>query len=448
MKDSNRRRELDAITTMLKRVQGVQSESSIIEKEAGRWLGPMGKSILSARPSGMGVQIASIPAAYETIEPKHFIGIKQPTPGYIKKLAEQEPLLWMRWNAKQYNFVTGAAGQRSAFKTLVLGKDPATDKLLLPYTIGDQIAIGTIHIAAVRKATAEGHKKGSEGLQKRAMDLTIKALDSQPQWDILQRTPLTSNPNALLRGSLMFMSARNAQYNVLLRARDDFKKGRISRGDYFKRVAGVVQANVQVSLARRIFKVGVKAAAITALAAAGVQREPEEKIKEEMAREFKKIPGEVAFNLVGLGAFGQVATNIGIEVKRAVKFGQLPKRFDEIQIGNIFADVALDVMQTNVDVALAVKYAITDEEFKSGPSKGKKKWKRSAQQAADTIAELISRRYGLPYSGPKADFYYPITTAAKPTQGDESVFKKQDVFKQGGAFKKKPVFKKSDAIFK
>ena len=450
MKDSNRKRELDAITTMLKRVQGVQSENSIIEKEAGKWLGPMGKSILSARPSGMGVQIASIPAAYETIEPKHFVGIKQPTPGYIKKLAEQEPLLWMRWNAKQYNFVTGAAGQRNAFSTLVLGKDPVTDKLLAPYTLGDQIAIGTIHIAASRKAVSEGLKKGSEQHQKRAMDLTVEALDSQPQWDILHRTPLTSNPNVGLRGSLMFMSARNAQYNVILRAWDDFKKGRIGRGEYSKRVAGVVQANIQVSLARRIFKAGVKATAITALAAAGIQREPEEKIKEEMAREFEKIPGETAFNLIGLGAFGQVATNIGREVIRAVKFGELPKRFDEIQIGNIFADVLLDVMQSSVDVALAVKYAATGEEFKSGPSKGEKKWKRSAQQAADTIAELISRRYGLPYSGPKADFYYPISTAAKPPKGSgEGVFKKQGVFKKGGSvFKSEPVFKKQESIFK
>lgn len=426
MKDSGRRRELNAITTMLKRIQGVQSENSIIEKEAGRWLGPMGKSILSARPSGMGVQIASIPAAYETIEPKYFIGLKQPTRGYIKKLAEQEPLLWMRWNAKQYNFVTGAAGQRNAFKTLVLGKDPATDKLLLPYTVGDQIAIGTIHRAATRKARAEGHEKGSEGLQKRAMDLTVKALDSQPQWDILHRTPLTSNPNALLRGSLMFMSARNAQYNVLLRARDDFKKGRISRFEYSKRVGGVVQANIQVSLARRIFKAGVKTVAITALAAAGIQEKPKEKIKEEMLREFKKVPGESIFNLLGLMAFGQLAVNIGREVISAVKFEQFPKRFDEIQIGNIFADVMLDVTQANIDIALAVKYAASGEEFKSGPSKDEKKWKRSAQQAADTIAELISRRYGLPYSGPKADFYYPITTAAKPPKNaGKGVFKKQ-----------------------
>ena len=102
-----------------------------------------------------------------------------------------------------------------------------------------QKAIKIIFDAAQNKVAAEqGLKKGSSENKKAAIKETERAVETQPNWDIIYRSPLTSSPNVFLRGSLMFQSARNAQMNVLMRSVDDFNKGRIVFLDPFKHHSG------------------------------------------------------------------------------------------------------------------------------------------------------------------------------------------------------------------
>jgi len=73
----------------------------------------------------------------------------------------------------------------------------------------------------------------------------------------------------------------------------------------------------------------------------------------------------------------------------------------------------LDIYQLSDHLLDTAQYKITAEKFKSGPDKGKLKWKRSAIKASDVLAELIAYRFGLPYTGPKGDIVWPAKAVTK-----------------------------------
>ena len=261
MKAAGQGRALKEMTTMLRRIQGLPADRMVIELMAAKGLSNIGKSILSLRISGGGVQICSVPAAWETIEPKYFVGNIPTTPARIARLKELSPVLWLRWEARQFDFVMGAVHAQHAFQTLLLESTPITDKMLKQYTWGDMVAIDQIDQASQRKIAAETNlKQGTKEFDQKAIELTeLATRKSQPTWDMLGRCPLTSWPNVFGRGSMMFMSARNAQYNVGIRAIDDMRKGRIGKAEGAKRLAGVGTANMLISLWRRLFKILTKA---------------------------------------------------------------------------------------------------------------------------------------------------------------------------------------------
>ena len=134
-----------------------------------------------------------------------------------------------------------------------------TDKLLNHYTWGDQKAIYHIYRAAQNKIAADtALKRGTSEFNQAAIKVTEQALDTQPQWDMIHRSEITSSPNVFIRSMAMFMSARNAQYNVVLRAIDDLQKGRITTNEFGKRTGGVLTANVLVAVVKRLVKLGIK----------------------------------------------------------------------------------------------------------------------------------------------------------------------------------------------
>ena len=427
MKSAGRSNELYEMITLVRRAQGLVTEQSILDMYGSQVLGRFGKSILSIRPSGMGVQIASLPAAYEAIEPKYFVGISPPTAGDINAMKEIMPDLWTRWEAKQFDFAVGLAVQRHAFESLLLEKAPISDKFLLPYTWGDQVAIHQIYEAANRKVSAETQlTKGTNNYNEAVIKLTRQALWTQPQWSAIHRCDLTSSPSAAWRGLTLFMSARNAQFNVLLRAADDLQKGRISKVEASKRVAGVFQANLFVSLAKRLARILVKGGALGVLYLVGFHKEKKKRyplaFEKEVKKELGRIPSETAANVLSLVAvLGPVASTVVYEMDRRFRYKKAyARQLSEARTGNVFADLALDLQQLAQDFASVTKDAMTGETWQSGPDKGKPKWKRSAKQLGSVLGELVSYYMGYPYSGPKSDFYWPVKAAMRTIEQELS----------------------------
>jgi len=426
MTKTGKGREMKTLIKLLRRIQGQSTDQSFIEMAGSKVLNGFGKSVLSLRLSGYGVQTASVPAAFEVIEPKYFTGLRAASRlpvipiKTIREMMDLSPKLWMRWTARQFDFVTGGAAAQHAFDNLMFDTSTLTEKGLKHYTAGDQKALYHIYIAAQNKIAAETDlKRGTTEFKKKAIKLVEQAAETQPQWDIPYRNELTSSPNVFLRGSTMFMSARSAQYNVLLRAMDDYRKGRIGAGEFGKRTSGVIMANILVAVVKKLIRLGVKLGALGLIYTLATEEE-EKKVKKiakvSAVKAAKQIPIDSALNMVSLPAFGSIAQNVAYEVIRKLKYRYIPTDLKNIRTGNIFTDLALDVTGTSVNLANMSKYMLTGEKFKSGPDKGKPKWQRETKKAADGIAELIAIRYGLPYSAAKGEVYYQIKSAQRAAE--------------------------------
>lgn len=410
MKKAGNERALTEMTTMMRRIQGLTSDQSVFEQETSRWLAGTAKSLLSARVSGGLVQTASIPAAFEVIEAKYFYNLKPTTPKDIRHLKEISSTLWLRWEGKQFDYATGLIGSQHAFESLIFGKTPVTDKLLMPYTWGDQMAIGKLWHAAQNKVAGQTKlKRGSKEFETKSLGILHEALQTQPQWDILYRSSLTSHPNPFVRGFTMFMSARNAQYNVLLRALNDAHVGRINEKEFEARIGGVVAANIAVSMSRRLFRVAVRTGTLGLLVAVGSgPDEPVKEIAEQTLNQLGKVPQESIFNMVGLNAFGGVLTSIGYAAIERQKKGAWQKAdLSRIRTGNMIGDLMLDASELGIDFT-----QLTHEYLNDDPN-----WKDTAEEVTDLLAQLIAYRYGLPWEGPKSDLIWPITGAIRQAEG-------------------------------
>jgi hypothetical protein len=419
-------RELKTLITLLRRIQGQRTDRDFIELAGAKVLSSFGKYALSLRLSGYGVQTASIPAAFETIEPKHFLKARPvanlpriPVKG-VQEMMDLSPTLWMRWTARQFDFVIGGAAAQNAFDNLIWGDTGITDKLLNHYTWGDEKAIYQIYLAAQEKVASETSlERGTTEFKKKVIEIVEEALETQPMWDAIHRNELTSSQNVILRGSLMFQSARAAQYNVLLRAGDDYRKGRIGAGEAGKRVSGVVTANLLVAVIKKLVKAAVKFGWLGLLFGFG-DEDKKEKVKIAAADTLKKdamlIPVDTILNLISLPAFGEVPVNITNEVMKRVRYPNMQYRLRDVRTGNIFADLTLDVAGIAGDTAELTANALTGEKYESGKNEGEPKWKNSALKTADGIAELIAMRTGLPYSAPKGEIYFQIKSAERATE--------------------------------
>jgi hypothetical protein len=315
-------------------------------------------------------------------------------------MTDLSPTLWMRWKGKQFDFVIGGASAQNAYDQLVWGKESLTNKFLDHYTLGDQKAISVIYKAAQNKVRAETNLTGIEA-KKKAIKITEEALQTQPQWDMAYRSPMTSSPNVFLRGSVMFMSARNAQYNVLMRAADDLQKGRIDTNEFGKRVSGVVYSNILVSVVKRLVKLMTALGIGTALSALGlVPGGP------DTEKELKKLAGQVpidtVLNLIGLSAFGNFVDLAAYEFIKQLKYPGIRSRLKEVRTGNFFSDMSVSATGLIGDVGETIALM-----------KENKDWTKSAMRVVDDMAELFAKLTGIPYSAVKSEFYYPVKSATK-----------------------------------
>jgi hypothetical protein len=425
MRKAGRGAELKGLIMMFRRMQGLSTDKAFVDLAGAKLLNNFGKSVLSLRLSGYGVQTASIPAAYEFIDPKYFktteiIRKAARIPAKdIQEMIDLSPTLWIRWKAKQFNYVTGGVAAQHSFNNMILSKTPLLDKFLNQYTWGDQKAIKIIFDAAQNKVAAEqGLKKGTAENKKAGMAETERAVETQPNWDIIYRSPLTSSPNVFLRGSLMFQSARNAQMNVLMRAIDDFNKGRTGATEAGKRMGGVLYANTLVAIVKRLLKLGIKAAIIGLVL---VVRDEEEDavgvIAREGLKEVKRLPQDTVINLIGLPAFGNIPANIAREVIRSFKRPASSfRKITDVRTGNFFTDLILDATGIGISAGSLGKHLLTQEKISKGPREGRPKWKDDAKDMAAGIAELIAIRYGLPLAAPKQEIFFQTKAALRATE--------------------------------
>jgi len=254
-------------------------------------------------------------------------------------------------------------------------------------------------------------------------------METQPQWDILHRSLMTSHPSPFFRGSMMFMSARNAQYNVLLSAYDDYSKDRINEAEFATRVGGVVQANIQVSLARRLMRYGVKAGVLAVLFGLSDEEDKElvkEIAKEEAVKDIKKVPFESVMNMLGLGAFGQIGATIGYEAVRQIEGKTFTKKLSEARTGNIIADLTMDFMQFGIDSAKLAKQLWTQEVYVDRKRMGEARWKDTATELVNTTAEIVAQIMGMPYSGPRSDIVWPTQSVLRGMSRDEYEKKRKE----------------------
>lgn len=423
MQDSGHGAVLRAITTILRRKEGLSSDHSMVEGLWGRGMSGIGRGALSLRPSGLFVQAASVPLATEEIEGKYFAGLPAVTRGLVRELQERDAALWMRWHASQFDYTLGSMAAMRAFDHLVLGKTPALDEMVKHYTWGDQVQVGLVFLAARRKVEAEqGHEAGSEENWKAALDLTQRAMETQGQWDVLFRSAYSSSPNIFIKAMMMFSSPRVAAYNVLLRAMDDAAEGRIGAGKTAERVGAVVMNSVLSNLMRTLFRYAV-AAGFVGLASylgLGAFKEDKDKYKarkvlmDRAKSDAEKIAVETVLDLVGLPAFGEIAGIVAREGLRMTKknasfWGRGPQDY---RTGSAIYDMVLDAVGLAGETGKMVGEAVRQDRYadiKSNDDKaGELKWTYSARKMAEDVGAVVSRVFGLPMAGPMSDIVWPI----------------------------------------
>ncbi|HET6453087.1 MAG TPA: hypothetical protein VFI02_01665, partial [Armatimonadota bacterium] len=401
IRDAGGETQLTEIMNLLDVIQGQVSNSSVLDQISGAMLANFSRSILGGKASTSLIQISSLVAARKFIGAKYFVDNIADV-GQIRKdlkhLEETVPTLWLRWKAKHFSFAAGAVAAQQAFSNLIFDKTPVLDYSLQPMTWGDQVAIWSIWKAAGRQVAAEqGLTPGTAEHEQATVDLLMQAMETQPQFNPETRTHLTSIKQPFIKASFMFMSARSAQLQSLLQANDDLRQGRITKEQWASEYANIIVAAWGVSLARRVARILVKTAGIAGLAALGLHDEPEEEFKEQFVKEVSKIPRETVENFIGLSVVGIWFSNAERLIEARIRYG--PVEYSDLRTNNLFIDVGLDATKGLELWTRAVLAEVDGDEDAA--------W-YYVKQAADQSAALISMRFGIPYSGIKADYVWPL----------------------------------------
>jgi hypothetical protein len=416
---------VQAIITLYQRAQGLVTDSDIADYLAGKYLGTFGKGTLSMRPTGGFIQTASKSAAFPVIEREYFNRTYIPSQADVDALMDLDPTMYWRWEARHFDYVIGAASARDILHRAITGKPFLKDALLRHYTKGDQWAVLKIWEAAKEKIRRTTNlKDGSDGFTQASLDLFHRAMESQPQWDTWHRSVFTSEYTPFKRSFAMFMSARNAQHNVLLQAGDDIEKGRISKKEGAKRIGNIVEANFKVSLYRRLFRKLIKYGVLAALFGLGKRDEEDitEHVKKDMRLEAEKVPTETVLNMIGLPVYGQIPAFLADLAIKRLQGKPTALEYGEPRTGSPLGDFIINVEQATdkgFEFFRHVGLAMADHPdgfYKAGSKKGEPRWKTSGVEFTNEMLEITSQLTGYGYSGPMSDIYWPaksVTTDKK-----------------------------------
>jgi len=160
MQKNGHKKVLENLSTLYSRMLAYGTDAATMDMVFGQFFSQAGKSILSLRLTGAAIQAASIPAAYGVIDRKYF-SLAKPSKADITGMMDKYPSLWLRWKARQFDFVLGTLTAAHGFQTMIMETTDLTDKFLNHYTWGDQLAIYNI-LKAAERMTAEMYKVGSK----------------------------------------------------------------------------------------------------------------------------------------------------------------------------------------------------------------------------------------------------------------------------------------------
>lgn len=412
LKESGNESILKDIITIYRNSFGMMSEQTIAEQFAAGKLAKIGRSYLAARLSGALVQLAGVPSAFEVIAPKYFVGLSVPTPGKIKQLGDENPSLWIRWKGKQFNYVLGTEAALNSFNELLFDKTALLDMTTNPYTWGDMAQIWYVYQAAKKQILAETNlKEGTPEFKEELHKLVDRAVETQGQFDTLHRSVMTSSKSLFLRTMTLFMSARNAQYNIGLRAIDDYKKGRIGKVEFSERIGSVMFSCFLEPVIRKGFQWTVKGLMLAALLNLADDDDEKKKLKDAalatLERDAKKVIIDTPLNLIGLSVFGQMGADLGQFFVKGLS-GQNPFGSNsDVRTGNAIGDLFVNIGSMAQSAGYLVDQIRTGETYLSGNKEGEEKWKTTIIDFADKLGDITAAAFGLPYSGIKGDFVWP-----------------------------------------
>ncbi len=412
IKESGNEPILRDIITIYRNSFGMMSEQTIAEQYAAGKLAKIGRSYLAARISGALVQMAGVPCAFEVIAPKYFVGLSIPTPEKVKAIADKNPSLWIRWKGKQFNYVLGTEAALNSFDELLFDKTSLLDMATNPYTWGDMAQIWYVYQAAKKQILAEtGLKENTPEFEEELNSLVDRAVETQGQFDTLHRSVMTSSKSLFLRTMTLFMSARNAQYNVCLRAIDDYKKGRIEKTEFTERIGSVMLSCFLEPVIRKGFQWTVKGLMLAALLNLADDDDEKKKLKDAalatLERDAKKVIIDTPLNLLGLSVFGQMGADLGQFFVKGLS-GQNPFGSNsDVRTGNAIGDLFVNIGSMAQSAGYLVDQIRTGETYLSGNKEGEEKWKTTIIDFADKLGDITAAAFGLPYSGIKGDFVWP-----------------------------------------
>ena len=209
---------------ILGRSEGMYSDSSVLDAIGSGILNRFTKGVLGGRVSTIGTQMASVPAAKSVIPPKYFSIVDKVKRGDALDDLMQSDFFWHRWTGRRVSVELGDTASKSSLDHFIFNKTPLTEKPLSGLVWGDKRAVEEIYLAARRFVTDTTTLQGDD-LTRAAVKWTEKATrETQPNWSVLTRSKLASDPSVFRRSLTMFRTAQEAQFNIWKRANIKFAR--------------------------------------------------------------------------------------------------------------------------------------------------------------------------------------------------------------------------------
>lgn len=200
--------------TLFEDVEGGRSLSNQHEKIIGKFFTNMQRGVLGLNERVTAKQSMSYFMAGTEIEPKYLMKAI-PKKVDVKHIAEHSPEFWLRTKGK----ITRESGdiESQLHKKLNI--------VTKPITLLDLQTVGRIWNASeLQIQDTMDLKQGSEEYYEAVNKLFKKALATQPNYSILDRSGLLRDKRISTRLLTMFSSARNANYNTIAKAVIEGKK--------------------------------------------------------------------------------------------------------------------------------------------------------------------------------------------------------------------------------
>lgn len=405
-RDLGQKDTVEAIIQILRNVQGASSSHSVAEHLGKKILNRYAQSVLSLRISTIGTQVCSMPAALAEIDGKYAVGVT-PSAHRLAMLEKHSDPLWKRWRSRHITVEMGNIAAGSAPEVLFFDKHPWAEKPLKALVASDRQTIGMIagavenEIQGTRTDLAVGSDAYWEAVARRTETVVRR---TQPMWDMLNRSVLSADPGALKRSLLMFRSALEAQYNIVLRAHNRYAKienpTMSDKMDRARADTSVFLSASMVAIWKRLLRWGMGAGAAALLVGLGV-KEPGEADDENDKSVLTTLAIDTSQNILGLlpggNAFGPVVRNTVEVAMGESTWGRGP--YD-----NPIADVIEGVGTVLFVHTPELVRDIATEDWEEAQKDGL----RLLDNALDTTAKLT----GMPYSGPRGEVIRSLQRAA------------------------------------